>query len=93
MARRISSSRPITGSNLPSRARCVRSVPYLARASNCCSLVLVVTVFPLRGSVTARFRSISVGSPLPRYSPRRASRRASAATNESPSCPARVSAF
>ncbi len=31
--RRISSSRPITGSSLPVRARAVRSRPYFARAS------------------------------------------------------------
>ncbi len=33
MTRLISSSRPITGSSLPSRARRVRSLPYLSRAS------------------------------------------------------------
>ncbi len=33
MTRRISSSRPMTGSSLPSRAASVRSRPYLARAS------------------------------------------------------------
>ncbi len=33
MTRRISSSRPMTGSSLPARAASVRSRPYLARAS------------------------------------------------------------
>ena len=34
MTRRISSSRPMTGSILPSRARCVRSWPYFSSAWN-----------------------------------------------------------
>ena len=33
IVRRISSSRPMTGSSAPSRASCVRSVPYLSSAS------------------------------------------------------------
>mmetsp|Transcript_15619 Transcript_15619/g.35152 ORF Transcript_15619/g.35152 Transcript_15619/m.35152 type:complete len:308 (-) Transcript_15619:520-1443(-) len=33
MARRVSSSRPMTGSSFPSRAACVRSLPYFIRAS------------------------------------------------------------
>ena len=37
ITRRISSSRPITGSSLPSRARSVRSLPNLASASYCSS--------------------------------------------------------
>ena len=37
MTRRISSSRPMTGSILPSRARWVRSWPYFSRAWNCSS--------------------------------------------------------
>lgn len=34
MARRISSSRPMTGSSLPSAARAVKSTPYLVRGSS-----------------------------------------------------------
>ena len=42
--RRISESRPITGSSLPSRASWVRSVPYFARASPPASGFSVVTL-------------------------------------------------
>ena len=37
ITRRISSSRPITGSSLPSRASAVRSRPYFSSALYCCS--------------------------------------------------------
>ena len=43
MARRISSSRPITGSILSSAARAVRSRPYFSRASKEASGVSLVT--------------------------------------------------
>ena len=44
MVRRISSSRPITGSSLPSRARSVRSTVYLFSASRCSSVLSVITL-------------------------------------------------
>ena len=43
MTRRISSSRPMTGSILPVRARAVRSCPYLERASYVASGLAEVT--------------------------------------------------
>ena len=46
--RRISSSRPITGSSLPLRACSLRLIAYLPSASNCCSDVCESTVAPLR---------------------------------------------
>mmetsp|Transcript_27581 Transcript_27581/g.79519 ORF Transcript_27581/g.79519 Transcript_27581/m.79519 type:complete len:254 (-) Transcript_27581:285-1046(-) len=45
MTRRISSSRPITGSSFPSRAICVRSVPYSSNASYVDSGFCVSTLF------------------------------------------------
>ena len=43
MVRRTSSSRPMTGSIFPSRARAVRSMPYFSSAWNVCSGFAVVT--------------------------------------------------
>ena len=59
--RRISSSRPITGSSRPSRAASVRSVPYLASASPVASGSSVATLAPpRRWSIWA---SSALGSP------------------------------
>ncbi len=48
MTRRISSSRPITGSSFPSAARATRSRPYLPRASSVSSGSWLVTFRPPR---------------------------------------------
>ena len=50
MVRRISSSRPITGSSLPSRASAVTSRAYFFRASKFASAFGLVTLRPLRMS-------------------------------------------
>mmetsp|Transcript_19181 Transcript_19181/g.48753 ORF Transcript_19181/g.48753 Transcript_19181/m.48753 type:complete len:246 (-) Transcript_19181:664-1401(-) len=90
MARRTSSSRPITGSSLPSRAACVRSRAYLASASYLPSGSWSVTLLAPRTSATA-FSSLSPAapSPLSRAAPKRpssasASTRCSTLTNASP---------
>ncbi len=56
MTRRISSSRPITGSSLPSRAACVRLRPNRSSAWNCASGFWSVTRVPPRSSSSARRR-------------------------------------
>ncbi len=61
--RRISESRPMTGSSLPSRAIWVRSVPYSARASPPSVGVSEVTLRPARSSSTFASRSAA-----PRFS-------------------------
>ena len=53
MVRRISSSRPITGSSLPSRATSVMSRAYFFSASKLCSAFWLSTLRPLRRSATA----------------------------------------
>ena len=58
--RRISSSRPITGSSLPERACSLRLTAYLPSASNCCSEVCESTVAPLRKIRIASRSSFSV---------------------------------
>ena len=58
--RRISSSRPITGSSLPLRARSFKLMAYLLRALYWSSAVCSDTFFPLRSSRMADFRSASV---------------------------------
>ncbi len=62
MQRRISSSRPITGSSLPLRASAVRSRAYFFRASYFSSEVAVSAVRPLRRSAMA-FTSAPVVAP------------------------------
>ncbi len=57
--RRISSSRPITGSSFPERAIALRSTAYLPSASNCCSEVCESTVAPLRKTRMASSSSFS----------------------------------
>mmetsp|Transcript_100072 Transcript_100072/g.322701 ORF Transcript_100072/g.322701 Transcript_100072/m.322701 type:complete len:235 (+) Transcript_100072:1666-2370(+) len=59
ITRRISSSRPITGSSLPSRAICVRSVPYNDSASYVVSGFCDVTRCVPRTPSTAVLRSSS----------------------------------
>ena len=56
IARRISSSRPMIGSILPSRATSVRSRAYFASASKLSSAVALSAVRPLRISLIASFR-------------------------------------
>ena len=58
--RRISSSRPITGSNLPLRARSFRLIAYFPSASYVSSADWLVTLFPFRNSSIAWRNSFSV---------------------------------
>ena len=58
--RRISSSRPITGSSLPLRAISLRFMAYLPNALNSCCEVCESTVAPLRNSRMAATKSFSV---------------------------------
>ncbi|OQC09023.1 MAG: hypothetical protein BWX79_01537 [Alphaproteobacteria bacterium ADurb.Bin100] len=60
MARRISSSRPITGSSLPMRARSVRSMVYLVRASRWPSASALLTPCPPRTASMAASRLLRV---------------------------------
>ena len=57
--RRISSSRPITGSNFPCRAISFRSIAYLPNASNSCEEVCESTVAPLRNCLIASMSCFS----------------------------------
>ena len=63
MTRRISSSRPMTGSILPSRARAVRSCPYFSSAAKFCSGSGLVTRWLPRTSFKANSNS---SLPMPR---------------------------
>ena len=58
--RRISSSRPITGSSLPLRARSFKLMAYFPKASYVSSADWLVTLFPLRNSSIAWRNSFSV---------------------------------
>ena len=60
MVRRISSSRPMTGSSLPLRASSVRSRAYFLSASYWFSAVALSAVRPLRKSAIALFRFCAV---------------------------------
>ncbi|MNV33819.1 hypothetical protein D3C71_1252040 [compost metagenome] len=60
MARRISSSRPITGSSLPMRARSVRSKQYLARAPRWPSASALSIFWPPRTASIAASRLLRV---------------------------------
>ena len=60
MVRRISSSRPITGSILPSRAACVRSRAYFLSASYAFSAEAESAVRPLRNASMAALRFCGV---------------------------------
>jgi len=96
--RRISASRPITGSSLPSRARAVRSTEYLSSADSPPSASAEVTRLLPRASLNALARA-SVFTPrsvrilrASVWTADRAISRCSVATNWSPNCSARVSA-
>ena len=60
IVRRISSSRPMIGSILPSRAASVRSRAYFFSASYPCSALAVSAVRPLRMSLIAAFSPCAV---------------------------------
>ncbi len=60
IVRRISSSRPITGSSRPSRASVVRSRAYFFSASKPCSAVALSAVRPLRRSLMTWLRPCAV---------------------------------
>ncbi|MCY1236863.1 hypothetical protein D9M72_495360 [compost metagenome] len=66
MVRRISSSRPITGSSLPSRASAVRSRAYFLRLSNPCSAFALSAVRPLRMSLITWLSLVGVTPALAR---------------------------
>ncbi|TYZ57504.1 hypothetical protein PybrP1_004347, partial [[Pythium] brassicae (nom. inval.)] len=59
ITRRISSSRPITGSILPASASCTRFCPYLLSASYVSSALLLLTVRPPRIAATCAFTRLS----------------------------------
>ncbi len=90
IVRRISSSRPITGSSLPSRARAVRSIVYLSSASRWPSASWLSTPAPPRtasmaASSALRVRPASLAMrPVSPLSPVSASRNSSLAMNWSP---------
>ena len=98
IARRISSSRPITGSSLPLRARSVRSSVYFFSASRWPSASAESTVAPPRTASMAASSALRV-RPWPRTTPpmsvfesASATRNISLATNWSPRLPASFSA-
>mmetsp|Transcript_6214 Transcript_6214/g.25127 ORF Transcript_6214/g.25127 Transcript_6214/m.25127 type:complete len:342 (-) Transcript_6214:2506-3531(-) len=98
MARRISSSRPMTGSSLPWRARSVRSSVYFLSASRWPSASALSTFWPPRTASIAASSALRV-RPWPRTMPARsvlasarASRNISLAMNWSPRLPASFSA-
>ena len=97
MARRISSSRPITGSSLPWRARSVRSRVYFFRASRWLSPSALSMVWPPRtalmaASMALRLKPCSLASLAALVSlSARASRNNSLAMNWSPRCRASFS--
>ncbi|MGY3426976.1 hypothetical protein ACVWZW_007480 [Bradyrhizobium sp. F1.13.4] len=69
IVRRISSSRPMTGSSLPSRAAWVRSRAYFFSASYAFSAVAESAVRPLRSASIAALRFCGVTPPLARIAP------------------------
>src|SRR5262245_51603429 len=90
MTRRISSSRPITGSSLPERARSVRSSVYFFSASRCPSASGPATFSPPRtaliaSSIAFRLPPLCLSSrPASPLSSASASRNSSEAMNWSP---------
>ncbi len=90
ITRRISASRPMTGSSLPSRASSVRSEPYLARASEAASGFSEDTACPPRSRGISA--SIAFASAVMTFFSARASSRTSVDRNVSPSARIRVSA-
>src|SRR5216683_2859532 len=90
MTRRISSSRPITGSSLPLRARSVRSIAYFSSARYCdsgscevtrCEPRTAVSACAMRSRVAPEARSASPAPP--RFSEASASRMCSVETDSS----------
>ena len=98
MVRRISSSRPITGSSLPFSARSVRSIVYFSSAWRCSSAFSDCTVSPPRicsmaASIFCRFAPAALSArPASPLSSSEASRNCSEAINASPRCCASLSA-
>ena len=92
MMRRISSSRPITGSSLPSLARRVKSVPNFSSDSKFCSAVCESTRLPPRCCSMAAFRALTSGNSLPECCSRIAKKSTSRPTKESPNSLANFSA-
>ena len=90
IARRISSSRPITGSSLPALARSVRSTQYFFSDSRCSSASALSTFWPPRTAAMADSRLLRVRpwarAALPKSDllSARASKNSSPATNWSP---------
>ena len=84
MVRRISSSRPITGSSLPSRASAVTSRAYFFSASKLASAFWLVTWRPLRMSATAFSSACGVAPAL--RSARAAAPSLAASASSSRSC-------
>ena len=80
MVRRISSSRPITGSSLPASARSVRSIVYLDRAWRFSSAPASLTASPPRTSSIA-FSSAALSTPCSLSTRPRVPRSSSAASN------------
>ena len=97
MVRRISSSRPITGSSLPDSARSVRSMVYFSSAWRCSSAFSVCTLSPPRiFSIAASSRALSAPAarkamPNGPLSSTAASTNHSLAMNASPRCWASLS--
>ena len=90
IARRISSSRPITGSSLPALARSVKSTQYFFSDSRCSSASALSTFWPPRTAAMADSRLLRVRpcarAALPKSDllSARASKNSSPATNWSP---------
>ncbi len=100
IVRRISSSRPITGSSLPCRARSVRSIVYFFSASRCDSASALLTFAPPRTASIAAMSAVFVSPasrarrPASPLSSAIASRNISLATNSSPRfCASRSAMF
>ena len=98
MVRRISSSRPITGSSLPLSARAVRSMVYFSSAWRCFLGVLVLHLLAAAHLVDRRFellpcrrRRPSAPCPASPLSSSAASTNSSLAMNASPRCCASLS--
>ena len=83
IVRRISSSRPITGSSLPCSARSVRSMVYFSRAWRCSSALGSSTFWPPR-MLSIAFSSAALVAPdLRRISPSSPLSSTAASTNSS----------
>ncbi len=99
IARRISSSRPITGSSLPARARSVRSIVYFLSASRLLSPSGLVTGWPPRTAWIAASSALRVrpcwraSLPVSPLSSASASRNISLEMYESPAFCASLSAW